>query len=156
MTMRLPHDALVLVVDGRKLLFLRNHGDAERIDLRVESHREQENPADRDQKSDAPGTGNPSAGIGRDTYEEVDFHQLAEDRFAAEAAEMLRKLALAHRFEFLVVVAPPKTLGELRKHYHKEVTARLRGEIAKDLTGRTVPDIERVLTTAEPASQHAG
>jgi len=152
MTMRLPHDALVLVADGRKLLFLRNHGDGEQIDLRVESHREQDNPADRDQKSDAPGTGNPSVGIARDTFEEVDFHQLAEDRFAADAAEMLRRKALGNAFDALLVVAPPRTLGELRKHYHKEVEKRLIGEVDKDLTGHTVPAIEQVLTAADVAT----
>jgi protein required for attachment to host cells len=157
MTMRLPHDALVLVADGRKMLFLRNHGDAEQIDLRVESHREQDNPYDRDQKSDAPGTGNPSVGIGRDTFEEVDFHQLAEDRFAAEAAEALRRKALGDAFDALLVIAPPRTLGELRKHYHKEVEKRLIGEIDKDLTGHTIPAIEQVLALVQPAaSQTAG
>jgi protein required for attachment to host cells len=147
--MRLPHDALVLVADGRKMLFLRNRGDGEQIDLRVESHREQDNPYDRDQKSDAPGTGNQSVGFGRDTFEEADFHQLAEDRFAGEATEMLRRKALANEFDALFVVAPPRTLGELRKHYHKEVSNRLIGELDKDLTGHTVPAIEQVVTAAE-------
>ena len=36
--MPLPHNALVLVADGRKMLFFRNHGDEERIDLRTEAH----------------------------------------------------------------------------------------------------------------------
>lgn len=149
MPMRLPHDALVLLADGRKLLFMRNHGDDEQIDLRVEAHREQENPPDRDQKSDAPGVGQPSFGRGRDTYQETDFHQLAEDRFAAEAAAMLRQKALANSFDSLIVVAPPKMLGELRRHYHKEVESRLLGELDKDLTGHDVREIERILIAAE-------
>ena len=33
--MPLPHDALVLVADGRKMLFFRNHGDENQIDLRT-------------------------------------------------------------------------------------------------------------------------
>ena len=36
--MALPHGALVLVADGTKVLFLRNHGDQNQIDLRTESH----------------------------------------------------------------------------------------------------------------------
>ena len=39
-------------------------------------------------------------------------------------------------------------LGELRKHYHKEVTDRLVGELAKDLTGHPVPEIEAALQKA--------
>jgi protein required for attachment to host cells len=47
------------------------------------------------------------------------------------------------------VVAPPRTLGELRKHNHAEVSSRLAGEIDKDLTGHTVPQIEEALAKAE-------
>ena len=47
--------------------------------------------------------------------------------------------------EALIIVAPPKTLGELRKHYHKEVEGRIEAEIAKDLTGHPVDRIEAVL-----------
>ncbi len=36
--MPLPHNALVLVADGRKMLFFRNHGDENQIDLRTEAH----------------------------------------------------------------------------------------------------------------------
>ena len=77
--------------------------------------------------------------------QEVDFHQQQEDRFAARVADMLRQRALANEIESLIVVAPPKTLGEMRKHYHKEVEARLAGEIAKDLTNMPVPEIEKAL-----------
>ena len=39
-SMPLPHNALVLVADGRKILFFRNHGDENQIDLRTEAHDE--------------------------------------------------------------------------------------------------------------------
>ena len=58
---------------------------------------------------------------------------------------MLKKRALRNEFENLIIVAPPRTLGELRKHYHKEVEKRLAGEIAKDLTGHPVEHIERII-----------
>jgi protein required for attachment to host cells len=88
------------------------------------------------------------AGGEKSAYEEVDFHQLEEDRFAQETAEMLKRRALSNDYESLIIVAPPRTLGELRKHYHKEVEKRLAGEIAKDLTGHPVPDIEKILQSA--------
>jgi protein required for attachment to host cells len=59
---------------------------------------------------------------------------------------MLKRRALRGDFESLIIVAPPKTLGELRKHYHKEVERRLTGEIAKDLTGHPVEEIEKILS----------
>ncbi|TKD50733.1 host attachment family protein [Sphingomonas baiyangensis] len=146
--MQVPHKAFVVVADGRKMLFFRNEGDAEHLNLTVERVREQDNPADGDQSTDRPGRSFSSVGPGRSAYEETDFHQLEEDRFAAETAELLRKRALRNDFEKLIVVAPPKTLGELRKSYHKEVEARLVGELDKDLTGHPVPDIEKALANA--------
>ncbi len=146
--MQVPHNSFVLVTDGEKMLFFRNEGDAEFPKLEVERKRVQDNPPDRDQKTDAPGTAFASAGTARSSMEEVDFHQQEEDRFAAETAEFLRKGALANEFETLIIVAPPRTLGELRKHYHKEDETRLTGEIAKDLTGHPIPEIEKILIAA--------
>src|SRR3546814_1718694 len=62
------------------------------------------------------------------------FRSLEQARFAALTAELLKKRALKKEYDKLIVVAPPRTLGELRKHYHKEVEERLVGEISKDLT----------------------
>ena len=36
--MAIPHGALVFVGDGKKMLFLRNQGDSDLLDLRTESH----------------------------------------------------------------------------------------------------------------------
>lgn len=145
--MQVPHNTFVVVADGQKMLFFRNEGDSEFLKLEVERKREQELGADRDLKTDSPGrTFDASGGAGRSAYEETDFHQLEEDRFAAETAEMLKKRALRNDFESLIIVAPPRTLGELRKHYHKEVEKRLAGEIAKDLTGHPVTEIEKIIS----------
>lgn len=147
--MQLPHNAFVVVADGRKMLFLRNAGDAAHPDLQVERKRVQENPPNGAQKTDAPGRSFSSVGPGRSAYEEADFHQIQEDRFAADTAELLRKRALENDFESLIVIAPPRTLGELRKHYHKEVENRLAGEIDKDFTRHTLSEIGQALIAAE-------
>jgi len=146
--MHLPHNAAVLVADGRKILFLRNEGDDAYPNLVVEHAEEQANPKDSDQKSDAPGLSFSSVGSGRSTMDEVDFHQQEEDRFAADAAALLKQRALANDFESLIVIAPPRTLGELRKHYHDSVSARISGEINKDLTGHPTADIESAIRAA--------
>jgi protein required for attachment to host cells len=144
--MQVPHNTFVVVADGKKMLFFRNEGDAEFLKLEVERKREQELLADRDLKtSEAGRTFDASGGAGRSAYEDTDFHQLEEDRFAAETAELLKKRALRNDYQSLIIVAPPKTLGELRRHYHKEVEKRLTAEIAKDLTGHPVPEIEKIL-----------
>lgn len=145
--MEVPHDAMVVVADGRKVLMLRNQGDAEYLNLQVVQKQLHPNPKTSDQKTDSSGrsASNPS---GSGTMGETDFHQLEENRFAAEVAEMLRDEALHNSFESLIIVAPPKTLGELRKHYHASVTERLAGELAKDLTDHPVPEIEAALLKA--------
>ena len=146
--MLIPHNSVVLVADGRKMLFLRNEGDNEFPNLIVESAQEQDNPATRDQATDAAGGASSTQGAARSSFEPTDFHQIEEDRFAAQAADLLKRRALANDFDSLIVVAPPRTLGDLRKHYHKEVSNRLAGEIDKDLTGHPIPDIEKALKNA--------
>ena len=152
--MRVPHNAFILVADGRKMLFLRNEGDAEYPNLQVQKKViDKHNPDHNEQATDlaggAAGTRKAGAQWGAGNMEEVDFHQLEEDRFAAETAGLLKDWAVRGEFESLIVVAPPRTLGELRKHYHKEVSDRLAGEIDKDLTGHSVPQIEEALAKAE-------
>jgi protein required for attachment to host cells len=144
--MPLPHNALVLVADGTKVLFLRNHGDENQIDLRTESHDARQDRKDRYFRTDAPGTEKQSFGFGRSTYEETDFHQLEEDRWVKEAAEELRKRVMRNDYDALAIVAPPKALGVLKKCLHKEVEKRLVCTVNKEMSGRPVPDIEALLT----------
>jgi len=104
-------------------------------------------------KNDAPGAVKQSAGYGRSTYEETDFHQLEEDRWAHAAAEEVNRRALANDFEALAIVAPPKTLGEIRKKLHKEAERRIVLTVNKEMTDRPIPDIEELLVgeAAPPA-----
>jgi protein required for attachment to host cells len=143
--MRVPHDSMVIVADGEKMLFFRNEGDADYPKLVVERKQVQENPPDREQGTDQPGRAFASVGPGRSAYSETDFHALEKDRFASRAADMLKRWALRNDYASLIVVAPPPTLGELRKHYHKEVEKRIAGEVPKDLTNVPVQEIERIL-----------
>lgn len=146
--MHLPHNSVVLVADGRKMLFLRNEGDNEFPNFVVEKAQEQDNPATRDQATDSAGRASSPQGGVQSSVEPTDFHQIEEDRFAADAADFLKMGALKNKYNSLIVVAPPKTLGELRKHYHKEVSSRLKGELDKDLTGHPIKDIEKALQNA--------
>jgi protein required for attachment to host cells len=146
--MKIPHSTLVLVVDGRKLIVLRNRGDEARIDLRIEAEDEHDLARDHLLKSDLAGQSAAPANIGLHggTMKEADYEQQAEDRWAKAAAELLQHRALANDFPALVVIAPPRTLGVLRQHYHKAVEALLIGEFAKEMTDRPVPDIEALVT----------
>ncbi|MEO1168048.1 MAG: host attachment family protein [Pseudomonadota bacterium] len=146
--MKMPNNAFVVVADGRKMLFFRNEGDSEYPQLELERKRKQENPPNREHKTDEAGRSFSSAGPGRSKMAETDFHQLEEDRFAEETAKLLYRRAHDGDFEDLIIVAPPRTLGELRKNYHQTVKDKLIGEIDKDLTGHTIEDIEKIISSA--------
>jgi protein required for attachment to host cells len=146
--MQIPHNSVILVADGRKSLFFRNQGDADFPNLSVVEKDSHPNPAHHEQASDLAGQSMRTIdGIGG-AMQEVDFHQLEEDRFAADTAAMLKERALRNDYDALVVVAPPHTLGELRRHYHKEVEKRLVAELPKDLVNMPVPAIEKILQDA--------
>jgi protein required for attachment to host cells len=143
--MPLPHNALVLVADGRKMLFFRNHGDEEQIDLRTEAHDARQQRKDGEIKTDAPGVVQQSFGSGRSTYEEPDFQQQEEDRWIKDAADELKDRALRNDFDALAIVAPPKALGVLRKSLLKEVEKRFVCTDNKEMIGRTEPDSESLM-----------
>lgn len=145
--MKIDSDAWVLVADGEKYLLLRNAGNRARPDLEVIRRGAQENPPTREQGTDKPGRVD-EPGSGRSAIEPTDWHRLEKERFAKELAERLRLWALDGRFATLVLVADPRTLGVLRPTLHKAVTERVAGEIAKDLTGAPVAEIEAVLAAA--------
>jgi len=156
--MALPHNALVLVADGTKCLFLRNHGDQNQIDLRTEAHDQREDRKDREIKTDAPGTAatrmsSGGAEVFRPAMSETDFHQQEEDRWIKDAAEELKKRALRNDFDALAIIAPPKALGVLKKCLHKEVEKRVVVTLNKEMVGRPISDIEELLVgeAAPPA-----
>jgi protein required for attachment to host cells len=151
--MLIPSHALILVADGRKVLFLRNHGDTVRLDLRTEAHDERADAKNSDLNADAPGLGQQRFGYGRPAMGETDRHQLAEDQWAKDAADLLNRRALANDYDALAIVAPPKTLGELRKHFHKETEKRIIATFNKAMTDRPIDQIADLLVgeAAPPA-----
>jgi protein required for attachment to host cells len=142
----IPRNALVLVGDGRKALFLRNRGTPRDVELIVERELQQHNPATREQGTDRPGRKHGADGVSRSAISETDWHDQAEERFAGEVADMLYEMEHAHKFNELVVVAPPKVLGNLRAAFHPEVSQCIVAEVAKDLTSHPIPELAKVLS----------
>ncbi|MEO7240496.1 MAG: host attachment family protein, partial [Sphingomicrobium sp.] len=110
---------------------------------------------DSDLKTDAPGVQQQSGGYGRSTMEETDFHQLEEDNWVKDAADQLKRRALANDFQHLCIIAPPKALGVLRKALHKEVERRITCTINKEMSGRPTPDIEALIVAETAAKEPA-
>ena len=149
-TFTVRNGAWVVIGDGKKALVLQNAGDAQLLNLRRVSVREQDNPATRNQGSDSPGRSFSPSGVRSGSVGETDWHQIEEDRFAATIAEDLNRAAREQLFKELVVVAPPKTLAELRREWSKDTQKRIVAEIPKDYTHHPIPEIESMLLTHRP------
>jgi len=140
----LPHDAFVFVGDGRKALFLRNAGDEKFPNLATERVFADDNPPTHEQGTDRPGRAFSGAhAIGRSAVEATDWHEIEEHRFAQRVSAALERLVRERDAPALVIVAPPRTLADLRRALHADVKARIVGEIDKDLTNHPVREIER-------------
>ena len=132
----IPKGATVAVADGEKLNLFRNAGDETHPKLAAVSHPEV--------STDNKGSGTRH----HSSAANPDDSQLEEDSFSAGIAELLNQQVLAGTITDLVIIAAPRTLGELRKHYHRKLSAMLVGEIAKDLTGHSISDIEKTIAAA--------
>lgn len=141
----------VALADGAKALILLNEGTDAKPLLKVVSKSELENPPTHEQGADRPGR-MPDTGAGqRSTLDETDWHEYEEARFVRELSARLSRAARAGRFNRLVLVAPPKVLGELRDALEPAATERVIAEVAKDLTGHPVDAIERLIARAPGA-----
>ena len=136
--MRIPSNAHVAIVDGKNFTVMRNGGAPLEPKL------------DRAEQPDLSAT-NYSAGvrhqdnIGREKGTSTQLDELAH---AAAAAEWLNSQCVSGDIADLLVIADPKTLGEMRHHYHSELEKRLVGEIAKTMTGQPTDKIEQAIASA--------
>ncbi len=121
--MLLPHGTVIALVDGKHLELYRNGGNEAEPDFTAL-------PSPKlDSQNHSGASHHSSAGNHAD-------HMVEEDAHAAAAVAWLNSEVLGHRIEHLVVVAAPRTLGEMRKHYHKQLERVLLSELHKDLIGK--------------------
>lgn len=135
--MHLPRNAHVALVDGQNFTVMRNGGAP--LEPKLE-HGEQPDLA----------ATNFSAGVKHQDdigqqHGRTDLNELAH---GAAAAEWLNAKAISGELENVLVIADPKTLGEMRRHYHSELEKRLVGEIGKTLTGEPTQRIEQAIAAA--------
>jgi len=131
--MIIPNDTTIAVVDGTKFRMFRNKG--------VEPHIQLVELAQPEVDAQNQGSG----GRHHTGSANPDDSRIEEDNFAAAVAGFLNRQVLDGTIAGLFVIADPRTLGELRRHYHKTVEAKLVGELAKDFTGEGGSVIEDAL-----------
>ncbi len=132
--MKLPHNAHVAVVDGNRFLLLKNTGQPFEPSLELVEQPDLD-------------PSNFSAGVRHqdDAGQRSGATDLNELAHGAAATDWLNAKAIAGDLEHLLVVADPKTLGEMRRHYHSQLEKALVGEIDKAMTGEPLEKIAKVI-----------
>ena len=135
--MKVPHKAHIALVDGERFVLLRNEGQIFEPKLAKVAE------PDLDATNFSAGVKHqdPASQMSGNT----DLNELAH---GAAAAEWLNGKAIAGELDELIVIADPKTLGEMRRHYHSELEKRLVGELDKALTHEPLEKIEKLLANA--------
>ena len=77
----------------------------------------------------------------------TDPHELEEARFTEHLAGEINQAALEKRFDRLILAAPARTLGILRKTLSSHATERVIAELDKDLTKSKPADLANHLET---------
>jgi protein required for attachment to host cells len=119
MKLKFPQDAGILVGDGHKAILLWNEGDELRPNLQVENLFEVPlHPPTHLQGTDRPGR---TATRGqRGAIETTNGPGPAEHRFSEEIALAIETTCSIGDIKALIVVAPPRTLAELRAAFGEE------------------------------------
>ncbi|MBL4792705.1 host attachment protein [Citromicrobium bathyomarinum] len=132
--MKLPHNAHVAVADGNRFMFLKNTGQI------FEPKLEMVEQPDLDPS-------NFSAGVRHqdDVSQRTGATDLNELAHGAAVAEWLNAKAVSGEMTQLLVLADPKTLGEMRRHYHSALEKALVGEIDKTVTGEPLDKIAKII-----------
>jgi protein required for attachment to host cells len=133
--MQLPKGATVAVVDGERFNLFQNTGDEAGLRLTALAH-----DAVGAHKGATPGRHGSSAN--------PDGGQDKEDSFSAGVIDLLNKKVLAGQMSSLLIIAAPRTLGAIRPQYHAKLKNILAGEIAKDLSGHSLQDVEKAIAAA--------
>jgi protein required for attachment to host cells len=153
--MKKIRDVWVVVADGAKARFYETNDDisalqpvgpsiAMAVAVKLPS---------RELKSDRPGRSANSSRTGlRHAIEpKHDYHKMEKHRFTQAISKHLERALNRQAFESLVIVAPRRSLGELRSLLSDQVKARVQAEIAKDLTRQPADMLwEQIAATVTP------
>src|SRR4051812_19881556 len=145
---------LIVVADGAKARFLKESEDRKKLVLADDA--DMLAPAarrpDRELVTDKPGRGfSPARDGRRGGFEPAhDPHKLEKHNFTARLAQTLDKACSARQFDRVVLVAPKRSLGELRPLLSARVKKAVSHEVAKDLTASTPTALRKALAKALP------
>lgn len=132
----------VVVADGAHAKFFANEGPSRglveipNLELSQERHRTS------DMVSDKRGRYSNEAGGGRHAFDpKEDLQHHVEHSFATKIIHELDQAAERKEFDRLVLVAPPKMLGEMRAVLPKRLKSKLAADLDRDLVRATAAEL---------------
>lgn len=131
--MQVPLNTTIAVVDGENFNLYRNTSQSGISLKELREHDSVDRASDSGRSSSAA---NPAA------------KQMEEDAFGKGVTEKLNTMVLEGRIEKLIIIAAPRSLGEMRRSYHSKLQDILVGEVDKVLTGASIEAIEQALSAA--------
>ncbi|MDX5360537.1 MAG: host attachment family protein [Alphaproteobacteria bacterium] len=138
----------VLVSDGGRARVFENDGPDRGLTELTDLAREADLEPSRDIMADRQGRTFDSAGPGRHAMERpTDPRELEEERFLDETLEIVAGHARKGRFDRLIIAAPPRALGHVRKELPRELSERLHADLPKDLTKASIVEIQKQVGT---------
>lgn len=150
MSSSIPGSAWIAVCDGAKGVVFHNEGVLGSPNLRTVAVMGAEPPSGQEHGGDRPDRITAPMGSGRHAVETVDRHRLAQDRFLEDFARSLDKVVPLHEPRAaLIVVAPPRALGIMRRKLSPRLLRMLKREVARDVTGHTASQIETLLSVPD-------
>ena len=155
LTMKKIREVWVVVADGAKARFYATNDDVSALrpvgpSIAMSAAAKLRS---RELKSDRPGRSVSSSrtGLRHSIEPKHDHHKMEKHRFTQALGKHLERALNRQAFDDLVIVAPRRSLGELRDLLSDQVKARVQAEVAKDLTRQTADMVwEQVAATVKP------
>lgn len=139
----------VLVADGKRARVLRQTGTLSPLEAVQGASFQTELHKSSDVRTDRAGRVQESVGGAHHAVaSRTDWHREEKHRFAGVLARFLEEAAERNDYDRLILVAAPKTLGDLRAALGQHARRRLGGELDKDLTEMSVADVGARLVQA--------
>ena len=126
----------VLADGGRTRILQRRSSDHRHFEVVIDEKSAEVQTPGHDLVSDRPGRSYERASPSRHAVDgKADPHEAAKLRFEVAIAELVNRAAAQGLFDTLVLVAPPRVLGDIRQALSAQARQRLIVEEGKDLLG---------------------
>jgi protein required for attachment to host cells len=135
----------VAVCDSATALLLENMGDHASPNLVTREIFKHDSASTHEQGTSPPGRTNAASGGRRSAMESPDFHLQAEQAFLRHFAENLDRHVQQQKIGALLLIAPPRALGFLRKALSDATRRVVAGELAHDYVKLSLAEIEHRL-----------